>query len=158
MGLWWHALAFVTHERAKMSHKPGRNVTQAGPKCHTRAKMSHSHVIIRVNSWPLEDFNEFYISNFQASSNDWWLRYFLWNCPQMNVTGLYISQHWFRCWFGAVRQQAITWTNVDSDLFCHMTSLGHKESTTCTCTIMLKNDEMQTCFIMFAHMFQHIAS
>ena len=46
MGVWWHALAFVTHERAKMSHKPGRNVTQAGPKCHTRAKMSHSHVII----------------------------------------------------------------------------------------------------------------
>ena len=31
-----------------MSHKPGRNVTQAGPKCHTRAKMSHSHVIMRV--------------------------------------------------------------------------------------------------------------
>ena len=29
-----------------MSHKPVRNVTQAGPKCHTRAKMSHSHVII----------------------------------------------------------------------------------------------------------------
>ena len=32
-----------------MSHKPGRNVTQAGPKCHTRAKMSHSHVIIPNN-------------------------------------------------------------------------------------------------------------
>ena len=47
MGVWWHALSFVTHERAKMSHKPGRNVTQAGPKCHTRAKMSHSHVIIQ---------------------------------------------------------------------------------------------------------------
>ena len=47
MGVWWHALAFVTHERAKMSHKPGRNVTQASPKCHTRAKMSHSHVIIQ---------------------------------------------------------------------------------------------------------------
>ena len=42
MGVWWHALAFVTHERAKMSHKPGRNVTQAGPKCHTRAKISQS--------------------------------------------------------------------------------------------------------------------
>ena len=51
MGVWWHALAFVTHERAKMSHKPGRNVTQAGPKCHTRAKMSHSHVIIMINAW-----------------------------------------------------------------------------------------------------------
>ena len=48
MGVWWHALAFVTHERSKMSHKPGRNVTQAGPKCHTRAKMSHSHVIIHI--------------------------------------------------------------------------------------------------------------
>ena len=46
MAVLWHALAFVTHERAKMSHKPGRNLTQAGPKCHTRAKMSHSHVII----------------------------------------------------------------------------------------------------------------
>ena len=29
-----------------MSHKPVRNVTQAGPKCHTRAKISHSHVIM----------------------------------------------------------------------------------------------------------------
>ena len=48
MGVWWHALAFVTHERAKMSHKPGRNLTQAGPKCHTRAKMSHSHVIMLI--------------------------------------------------------------------------------------------------------------
>ena len=44
--IWWYAIAFVTHERAKMSYKPGRNVTQAGPKCHTRAKMSHSHVIM----------------------------------------------------------------------------------------------------------------
>ena len=50
MEVWWHALAFVTHERAKMSHKPGRYVTQAGPKCHTRAKMSHSHVIIMHHS------------------------------------------------------------------------------------------------------------
>ena len=47
MGVWWHALALVTHERAKMSHKQGRNVTQAGPKCHTRAKMSHGHVIMK---------------------------------------------------------------------------------------------------------------
>ena len=54
MGVWWHALAFVTHERAKMSLKLGRNVTQAGPKCHTRAKMSHSHVIItpKIHMYP----------------------------------------------------------------------------------------------------------
>ena len=28
---------------------------------------------------------------------------------------------------GAVRQQAITWANVDPDLCCHMASLGHNE-------------------------------
>ena len=27
-------------------------------------------------------------------------------------------------WLGAVRQQAITWSNVDQDLQHHMTSLG----------------------------------
>ena len=37
-----------------------------------------------------------------------------------------VSQHWFRIWLGAVRQQAITWTNVP-DPRRHMTSLGHNE-------------------------------
>ena len=27
----------------------------------------------------------------------------------------------------AVKQQAITWANVDSDMYRHMTSLGHNE-------------------------------
>ena len=35
-------------------------------------------------------------------------------------TLMMISQHWFR-------QQAITWINVDPDLFRHMVSLGHNE-------------------------------
>ena len=38
-----------------------------------------------------------------------------------------ISQHWFRWWLGAIRQQAITWTNVDTDPCRHMVSLGHNE-------------------------------
>ena len=38
-----------------------------------------------------------------------------------------ISQHWFRWWLGAVRQQAITWANVDTDPCRHMASLGHNE-------------------------------
>ena len=38
-----------------------------------------------------------------------------------------ISQHWFRWWLGAVRQQAIIWANVDPDLCRHMASLGHNE-------------------------------
>ena len=27
-------------------------------------------------------------------------------------------------WVGAIRQQAITWANVDQDLCCHMATLG----------------------------------
>ena len=38
-----------------------------------------------------------------------------------------ISKHWFREWVSAVRQQAITWANVDPDLCHHMVSLGHNE-------------------------------
>ena len=38
-----------------------------------------------------------------------------------------ISQHWFRWWLGAVRQQAITWANVDPNLCRHMASLGPDE-------------------------------
>ena len=37
------------------------------------------------------------------------------------------SQHWYRWWLGAVRQQAVTWTNVDTDLCHHMVSQGHNE-------------------------------
>ena len=44
-------------------------------------------------------------------------------------TLLMVNQHWFRQWLGAVRQQAITWANVDPDLCCHMASLGHHELT-----------------------------
>ena len=35
-------------------------------------------------------------------------------------TSLMISRHWFRWWLGAVRQQAITWTNVDQVLLRQM--------------------------------------
>ena len=38
-----------------------------------------------------------------------------------------IYQNWFRQWLGAVRQQAITWANVDPDLCRHMVSVGHNE-------------------------------
>ena len=38
--------------------------------------------------------------------------------PQMNATGpLMISQHWFRQWLRAVRQQAITWSNVEPYIY-----------------------------------------
>ena len=46
---------------------------------------------------------------------------------ECHKTLVMISQHWFRLWLDAVRQQAITWANVDSDLCRHIASLGHNE-------------------------------
>ena len=46
---------------------------------------------------------------------------------ECHSTILMISQYWFRLWLGAVRQQAITWTNVDPDLCHHIASWGHNE-------------------------------
>ena len=34
------------------------------------------------------------------------------------------SQHWFGKWFGVIRQQAITWTNVDQVIWRNMASRG----------------------------------
>ena len=45
------------------------------------------------------------------------------------VSSLMISQHWFREWLGAIRQQAITRANVDPDLCHQMASLGLNELT-----------------------------
>ena len=66
-----------------------------------------------------------------------WLNQFQWleawaslvNLPtgDCHWTSLIISQHWFRWWLGAVRQQAITWANVDPDSCHNMASLGHNE-------------------------------
>ena len=36
-----------------------------------------------------------------------------------------ISQHWLRQWIGAVRQQAIAWSNIDQDLWFHVVSVGY---------------------------------
>ena len=47
------------------------------------------------------------------------------------------SLHWFRKWLGAIRQQAITWSNVVLDLCHHMASLAHNELTS-TLTMHLK--------------------
>ena len=46
-------------------------------------------------------------------------------CGEWHGTSSMISQHWFRWWLGAVRQQAITWANVDLAPCHHMASPGH---------------------------------
>ena len=59
--------------------------------------------------------------------SDWWLRYFLWSCPNMNVTEL----RWWSVNIGSVNGLVpsgnITWANVKSDLCRHMVSLRHNE-------------------------------
>ena len=42
---------------------------------------------------------------------------------------LMISLCWLRYWLGGIRQQVITWANVDPTSCCHMASLGHTELT-----------------------------
>ena len=44
-----------------------------------------------LTHWALGDLNEVLESNFQDDLRDWWLRYRLWNCSQMNITG----PHWW---------------------------------------------------------------
>ena len=46
---------------------------------------------------------------------------------ECNKSVLVISQHLFRKWLGAPRQQVISWTNVDPVLCRHLASLGHNE-------------------------------
>ena len=36
-------------------------------------------------------------------------------------------QHWFSWWLGTIRQQAITWANVDPNIYCHVMSLEHND-------------------------------
>ena len=52
-----------------------------------------------------------------------------WFSGECHRTSLIRIQHWFRQWLDAVRQQAISWTNVNWDL-CHcMVLVGHNELT-----------------------------
>ena len=86
--------------------------------------------------WPLGDFYEI-LNNFRAdfSDLDWGISCeisFRW----MPCTLLITSQHWFRQWFCAIRQQAFTWTNVDPGLCCHMVSLGHNDCHKIWCKYM----------------------
>ena len=52
---------------------------------------------------------------FRSDQSQYWLR-----CT-CNCT----SQHWVKKWYGAIRQEAITWSDVDPDPYCYVASLGH---------------------------------
>ena len=71
-----------------------------------------------LTHWPLGDLNvilKMYVSilfSWLVSSNFLMIM----SSDDRHRTSLMISQHWFRQLFGAVRQQAITWTSVDQNL------------------------------------------
>ena len=62
--------------------------------------------------------------NFQTDFSVWWLGHLLWNCPNMNVTGL----HLWSVNIGSGNGLVLT-VNVDPDISRHMVSLGHNELT-----------------------------
>ena len=61
-----------------------------------KGPLMHSFVVA-LTDWPLGDFNSV-LGHFQANFSEWWLRYLLWNCPQMNAPRPY--------WW---------WVNIGSD-------------------------------------------
>ena len=60
---------------------------------HSGSHFAHASVIqlCALTHWPLEIWKKVWICNFQTNFRDWWLRHHLWNCSDMNVTGL----HWW---------------------------------------------------------------
>ena len=51
---------------------------------------------------------------------DIYLEHFQWNCLKDGTRLSWWCQHWLRSWLGVIRQQAITWTNVDPVLYRNM--------------------------------------
>ena len=76
----------------------------------------------RTHNWYQVNFQ---ICNFQTLCNGWYPEQTA-KLPvaQCQRALSMISQHW---WFGDVRAQAITWTNVHPDIYCFMASPGHNE-------------------------------
>ena len=74
------------------------------------------HVIIST-PWPL-----IYLGNFLSNFSNWWLVFFLWNCPPWIVTGSDWNVN-----TSSGLMSAITWANIELDLYSHMASLGHSE-------------------------------
>ena len=78
-----------------------------------------------LTHWPLGDLNGI-VCGVQSNPSYWWLRYFLHNCLQVNVT----RHHWWLNNIGSGNalappgKKTFTWANADPDLCPHMASLG----------------------------------
>ena len=94
--------------------------------------------------------------NFQPKFSNWWRRHLLLNRPRVIVTALMISQPWFRLWLCAVRQQALTWANVDSDSSHHTALPGHNASNIASLTSDLSLPDQYLNFAISAMFFSPV--
>ena len=80
----------------------------------------------KLTHWPLRDVAailKLKFSNSLYESISWVLPAKLLGMHQTPINGK------SRLWLGAIRQQAVTWVNIDQDLYHHMLSLSHNELT-----------------------------
>ena len=82
-------------------------------RCRLVLRFMHPKTCVIHNNWVLGDIRKILgikLSHANFAVKNWWIS----------------SQHWYRFWTGAVRQQAITWTitRTDWDLRRHAASLG----------------------------------
>ena len=123
---------------------------------HTQISRNIAHLWYPLTHWPLIDLNK--ILDKEFSSQIPWLMAEVY-LEKLLSDGchwilLMISQHWFRWWLGAVRQQAITWGKVDPDLCRHMVSLGHNEATILFAKCRCQLAEHRCVFVMIGAKFQ----
>ena len=92
-----------------------------------------------LSAWHIQGhgFTHWHMGNFNKILDKWFPCSLKWLMAEkcfvrllsddFKWTSILTRQHWFREWLCAIRQQAISWTNVDQYLCHHMASLGHPE-------------------------------
>ena len=102
---WWELTVWLmailiplSNVNGNIAYVHGSTVTiqHARPLTHGGLdKMAHvlqASFYIKIFTWlivALEILMKLWMSTFQVTYSDWWLRYLLWNCPQKNVTRPY---------------------------------------------------------------------
>ena len=72
--------------------------------------------------WPLI---QCWIGHFQTNVKDLFVEQFLWNCPRLNAT----KPLWWLVNYDSgkgCRHQAITWSTIYPDIYCHVAPLGQR--------------------------------
>ena len=93
--------------------------TQTSPVAHTSALIPTYIKSQKLPNWPIS--KELGLGRMLLPH---WKLLFKLHSGECHKTSLLPCQHWLRQWLGAIRQQTITWANLDTALCCHMASLN----------------------------------